>query len=515
MRTFRGVDVAVVVPTRDRWETLQRCLDALAAQTAQGFEIVVSVDGEAAARPSDPSVTFVTGPQRGPAAARNRGVAATQRPLVLFLGDDVFLAPTGIEAHLSRHNAEPDESVAVLGRVDWHPEVARDRINRWLDWSGTQFDYRVIEASPLDDLRYGRFFTSNVSLKRSMFVASGGFDEEFPYAAYEDIELGYRLAGRGMVLRYEPSAEAVHHHRYDWQSIIRRFQAVARSERMMVRKHPDFPPFFLNRLSWLEDAPPPARVWPLVVDLVPERAGRLRRLAEERADRWYCQQLAGVYVDAWEGERGLEELREYLGDSFDERRLHNHAAEVDAEEGAAADEGTFYRTSEAYLYDLTVFAMSGTKAPYRQVLRQLVRPPARVLDYGCGIGSDGLQLAERGYDVAFADFDNPSTRFLRWRLAQRGLDAPVHDIDDSVPGDFDLAFAFDVIEHVDDPFAFLREMETRASIVLVNLLEPEPADTHLHRPLPIKAILEHAEKNDLVFRGLFHARSHLIAYRPR
>lgn len=516
MLTFRSEDLAVVIPTRERWQTLRRCLDSLRTQTATGFEIVVSVDGDDEPVPPDlaAGATVVVRPQAGPAAARNAGVAATLRPLVFFLGDDVFLEPAAIAAHLDRHNAEPREEAAVLGRVGWHPDVAGGRINRWLDWSGTQFDYRLVESQPTDDLGYGRFYTSNVSLKKELFDRAGGFDEEFPYAAYEDIELGWRLAERGMVLRYEPRAKAVHLHHYDWASIERRFQAVARSERMMVRKHPGFAPFFLERVRWLVDADPPSSLWPRVVDLIPAALGPVRRLAEERADRWYCQRLAGPYVDAWEGERGLEELREYLGDAYDEDRLRRHRNHVDAEELAAADEIEFYRTSEAYLYDLTVFGMSGAKAPYRKVLKRLVPAPARLLDYGCGIGFDGLQLAEAGYEVAFADYDNPSVRFLRWRLDRRGIDAEVYDIEDSVPGGFDAVFAFDVIEHVEDPFAFLAELEERGALVVVNLLEPHHDETHLHRPLPIDDIVVHAERRGLVHRSLHHGRSHLIAYRP-
>ena len=111
------------------------------------------------------------------------------------------------------------------------------------------------------------------------------------------------------------------------------------------------------------------------------------------------------------------------------------------------DEGRFYRESRAYLYNLTAFAMTGTKLPYLELLTRLVPPGSRVLDYGCGIGSDGLLLLAAGYEVEFADFDNPSTEYLRWRLQRRGLSAPVHDIDGVVPGGFDLAYAFDVIEH--------------------------------------------------------------------
>jgi SAM-dependent methyltransferase len=214
-------------------------------------------------------------------------------------------------------------------------------------------------------------------------------------------------------------------------------------------------------------------------------------------------------------EREEEELRAYLGDEFDHAALQQYQRTLDEEWAACDDsEADFYRSSKGYLYNLTAFAMTGTKLPYLHELTRRVAPGSRVLDYGCGIGSDGLLLLEAGYRVEFADFDNPSAAFLRWRLERRGFDAPVHDLDKEVPGGFDAAYAFDVIEHVPDPFAFLGEMEKRAALVEVNLLAPDPFDQDLHHELPIDAILKHAADGQLVSYKLLHERSHLVLYRP-
>lgn len=169
-----------------------------------------------------------------------------------------------------------------------------------------------------------------------------------------------------------------------------------------------------------------------------------------------------------------------------------------------------------YLYDLTVFAMSQTKAPYLALLGRRIPPPARVLDLGCGIGSDGLALAQAGYDVTFADFANPSTAYLRWRLAHRGLAAPVHDLDaGTLGGGFDVAYAFDVIEHVRDPYAFLDDLEARSRHVLVNFLEPVPGETALHHPLPVGDLLRRAASRRLLAHRRLHGRSHLVLYDTR
>jgi SAM-dependent methyltransferase len=209
------------------------------------------------------------------------------------------------------------------------------------------------------------------------------------------------------------------------------------------------------------------------------------------------------------------ELREYLGPRFEQERLWHYQEQLDAEFAATDDEAAFYRTSEGYLYNLTAFAMTGTKLPYLRELVSRLPLGARILDYGCGIGSDGLVLLEAGYRVEFADFANPSVEYLRWRLDRRGHRAPVYDLDDHVPDGFDAAYAFDVIEHVPDPIAFLSEMESRARIVEVNFLESEPGDQDLHHELDVRALVAHAARHGLVHYRVHYGRSHLVIYETR
>lgn len=508
-----AADVAVVIPTRDRWPVLRRTLEGLRRQTADGFETVVVVDGHDQRPPPSvqlDGVRVLTKEQGGPGAARNAGAVATERPILLFLGDDMVPTPELVGRHVAVHDRHHEDAVAVLGHVDWHPEVARGRHQRWLDRSGTQFDYRSIAG---EEAGFGRFYSCNVSLRRRRFLDAGGFDEAFRYY-YEDLDCGYRLHERGMRLLYEPAARTEHLHHYDRAALERRFRGTGEGEHQMATTHPWFSPFFLHRVRTALDAPPAGDWWPTLVDLVPRRAGRLRRLAEGRADTWYHQHLAEPFLAGWAAAEDLAELRRYLGDRYDHRRLVRHRQEVDAERAASPDEAAFYRTSESYLYDLTAFAMSSTKAPYLAELRAVVRPGGRLLDFGCGIGADGLRLAAAGYAVSFADFANPSTAYLRWRLERRGLALPVFDLDaDDVPGGFDAAFSFDVIEHVDDPYEFLAGLERRASLVVVNFLEEEADDTDLHRPLPVRALLDYAARRGLVRYRRYHGRSHLVVYR--
>lgn len=301
-------ELAVVIPTRGRWPVLARTLDALARQTVHGFETIVSVDGDDQRVPPEiearPEIRVLSGEQGGPGIARNRGAAATDRGLLLFLGDDVVPGSALVERHLARHRSTPARELAVLGRVEWHPELGSDRLLRWLEWSGSQFEYRALGTAPAEDVGFGRFYSANVSLTHAIFDEAGGFDPDFRTADYEDIELGWRLAQRGMRLAYEPEALGWHLHHYSWPEIERRYANRARAEQVMLAKHDWFEPWFHDRIASCARQQPVSRAWPLVVDYVPERLPRLRSWVEGRADRWYHQRLAPAFMEVWEGERG-------------------------------------------------------------------------------------------------------------------------------------------------------------------------------------------------------------------
>lgn len=300
---MRASDLVVAIPTRERWEILARTLDALAAQTVGGFATVVVIDGEDQRVPPDvgarADIRVLRVTRGGPGVARNRAVQESGQPLVLFLGDDIVPGSTLVACHLARHERHPEIEVAVLGHVDWHPEVARDRLARWLDWSASQFDYVALAREGGEDAGFGRFYSCNVSLKRELFLAAGGFDPDF-FFDYEDLDLGWRLHRQGMRLIYEPGALAHHLHRWDWEGIERRYVSRARAERLMLSKHDWFAPWFHDRIAHYAGQPPTSRIWPLVVDRVPPRPRRVRAWVEERANRWYHQRLAPAFMEAWE-----------------------------------------------------------------------------------------------------------------------------------------------------------------------------------------------------------------------
>jgi GT2 family glycosyltransferase len=218
--TADGPYLSVIIPTRDRPAALTRTLSSLFEQgdPEGGFEIVVADNGSgdetrrvlADAERVGPLKT-VEQPEGGPAAARNAAVGAADGELLLLLGDDTEpAAPDLLAKHAVLHRARPEHEFACLGRIDWSPRAAVTDFMRWLDRGGPQFHYWKIEPGPVAPDEY--FYSSHLSLKRSLFEEAGGFDPRFPYAAVEDTDLGARLADLGMSLEYHPELLVWHDH---------------------------------------------------------------------------------------------------------------------------------------------------------------------------------------------------------------------------------------------------------------------------------------------------------------
>jgi len=158
------------------------------------------------------------------------------------------------------------------------------------------------------------------------------------------------------------------------------------------------------------------------------------------------------------GEPAYKELREYCGHNFVEYFDSSWAL---AEEWQRRNPQTneeitrFYREVPHYIYNLAIWEASGQRPQYAiKSLEYLEKHKARtILDFGCGIGTDGIKLLSYGYQVVFFDFDNPSVEFLRWRLAKNNTPAMIFHppFDPKTVPPFDTLWAMDVIEHLLDP----------------------------------------------------------------
>jgi glycosyltransferase involved in cell wall biosynthesis len=237
--------VSVVIPTFNRKDVLLKAIKAHLAQSAidEIKEILVVDDGSTDGTDRAIAALAAQAPfplrrlyqsNRGQAAARNRGISEATGEIILFTDDDIIPAPDLLAEHMRWHDRYPEPSAAVLGFVEWSPEVRPTPFMRWFGLDGPLFAYAHFAGKT--ELDFRAFYSCNLSLKTELLRATGAFDEDFKGYGFEDAELGYRLQKNGMRLLYNRAALAYHYKRVMFVDACRRAEQVTRALRILEQK---------------------------------------------------------------------------------------------------------------------------------------------------------------------------------------------------------------------------------------------------------------------------------------
>lgn len=204
---------SIVIPTRNRPEQLAACLHSFGRleYPAGAWELIVVNDGgdesfsavSSRLQQSLP-LKLINAPQAGPAAARNRGAAAADFEYLAFTDDDCRVTPDWLQQFAAGFS---QTGCDALGGAWCNPQPDKLAMRAAQFLIEFMYDYMQDEAQNKLML-----VSNNVAYKRAAFTVVGGFNETFPLAAGEDMELGFRLAAHGYRQGYWPAAQVWHHH---------------------------------------------------------------------------------------------------------------------------------------------------------------------------------------------------------------------------------------------------------------------------------------------------------------
>ncbi len=177
----RRPTISVVIPTHNRADLLESCIRSLQLALPVCSEIIVSDDGStddtahrlARLRAEEPRLHWLSGPNSGPAGARNRGWRAARGAVVAFIDDDC--------------TAEAGWGTALLDWLDAHPDHSGVEGRTCPAGTPRGAFVHTMESSG------GSYLTCNIAFRRSALDTVGGFDERFPFPAGEDLELAHRV----------------------------------------------------------------------------------------------------------------------------------------------------------------------------------------------------------------------------------------------------------------------------------------------------------------------------------
>lgn len=208
--------LSVVIPARDAWPTLERLLVSLTASGRQPDEIVIVDDGSVESL--EPlamrfGARFIRNEAAmGPAAARNRGVAASRGEIIIFFDADVSVHPDTIGRLAAHFESRPDVD-GVIGSYDDNPADPgflsryRNLLHAWVHQNASR------NAST--------FWGACGAIRREAFLSVGGFSNTYARPSIEDIELGCRLIKSGRKLILDRKARICHHKSWNFWRMVR------------------------------------------------------------------------------------------------------------------------------------------------------------------------------------------------------------------------------------------------------------------------------------------------------
>ncbi len=228
---FAAPTISVIVPTVGR-PMLARQLAALAVQDFAGTWEVILADNRPTGGPLDvPAVVgsatirvVVANRRPGPAHARNAGAAAAGGELLLFCDDDDEVSPGWVTAMA----AALSSASFVAGGLD--ERTLNSRLTA--AWMPPALGPRTGHVGNLAFLPIAP--SCNMGIRRSVFDRVSGFDESFPSAAGEDVDLSWRVQLAGFTLVEAPAAVVNVQLRDDLRGVFRQGMVYGESDAHLI-----------------------------------------------------------------------------------------------------------------------------------------------------------------------------------------------------------------------------------------------------------------------------------------
>jgi GT2 family glycosyltransferase len=230
---IKASSISIVIPTFNGGSRIGNCLNAILSQAAgRDVEILVvddgSTDDTAKVVGQYPRVRLVSQGNAGPATARNHGAILARAPIVLFTDDDCVPVPNWLDAML-----KPFSDPAVVAAKGVYRTRQRRVTARFVQ---IEYEDRYRLMARLDSIDF--VDTYSAAYRRDRFLEMGGYDDSFPVACAEDIELSYRMSARGWKMKFAPRAVVFHTHPDGLWPYLRKKYKFAFWRVLAVRKNP-------------------------------------------------------------------------------------------------------------------------------------------------------------------------------------------------------------------------------------------------------------------------------------
>jgi glycosyltransferase involved in cell wall biosynthesis len=190
--------VSVVCPAYNCERFINAALDSVFAQSYRPIEVIVvddgSTDSTAELVKGYREVRYLSQTNRGPSAARNRGIRAARGEFVAFLDLDDLWIPEKLAKQVAALESCPESGLS-FSDMRLFDSAGQDRLTMFQKYrlTGEYFGHdSVVERAVAKLVTVNFIPTSSVLARKAAMTQVGGFDEQFRKS--EDWDLWLRMA---------------------------------------------------------------------------------------------------------------------------------------------------------------------------------------------------------------------------------------------------------------------------------------------------------------------------------
>lgn len=206
---FNHVKFTLIIPTFKRNDLLFTCLDSILSLSQSNFEIIVVNDApeneiKIPNNLKNEALNIVNNPKQGVASARNFGASKASGDLLIFIDDDMLVNSEAISSCVdficknekSVYNANweySSESNEILKKTSFGRFLIFIHFNSLKGWNNNPKDWGTSRFFQCDGIT-----SQFLGIKKIDFEEVGGYNENFPFAGFEDYEFWIRLKKQGI-----------------------------------------------------------------------------------------------------------------------------------------------------------------------------------------------------------------------------------------------------------------------------------------------------------------------------
>jgi len=198
-----SIEVSAVIPAYNAADFIQDAIGSVDSQTVSVKEIIVVDDGstdntEEVVHGRYPAVRYLKQANKGPAAARNRGVALAKSTWIAFLDADDKWVPEKLAEQIETLKQYPSVALVAsdMAQTDRDFQITEPSVQarHGLKNFFTKLAGRPVDAALARLMKINFIPTGTVLARRDVILEAGGFPEDIRYG--EDLALWAKVAAR-------------------------------------------------------------------------------------------------------------------------------------------------------------------------------------------------------------------------------------------------------------------------------------------------------------------------------